>query len=116
MKLLSAAAAVAAVAVAAGAPGDVAIHKSLTGESHNTLLEVQILIRAVNGTVSARKAEFESLKVRGDSASTTLTAKKLRSTLLSVDVVETSVIRSPTGTITIDGNLVLAAAHGESIV
>jgi hypothetical protein len=61
----------------------------------------------VNATVNAANMVARNLTVMGDASATVLTASRVRATMLSADVVEAGILRSPTGTITIDGNLAL---------
>ncbi|MFN3503927.1 MAG: hypothetical protein ACK4ZJ_16890, partial [Allorhizobium sp.] len=63
----------------------------------------------MNGTVSAKALDAKTITVQGDASISTITASRVQATLVSADVVEAAIIRSPTGTITIDGNLALSS-------
>ena len=68
-------------------------------------------VGTVNGTIECQTLETANLTVLGDVTAKTMRCSRLSTTLISADVVETSVIRSPTNTITIDGNLVLDGSN-----
>lgn len=73
------------------------------------LADVQINKRVlVNGTLNANTMVTKNLTVVGDAnVEAVLTASRVRATMVSADIVEAGILRSPTGTITIDGNLAL---------
>eukprot|EP00939_MAST-03C_sp_MAST-3C-sp1_P004995 g4995.t1 len=62
----------------------------------------------VNGTLKSKALETANLTVVGDVTASTVKCSRVSSTLISTDVLETGIIRSPTNVITIDGNLVIA--------
>ena len=64
----------------------------------------------VNGTLECQSLDTANLTVMGDVAADTVKSSRISTTLISADVLETGILRSPTNTITIDGNLVLAGA------
>lgn len=63
---------------------------------------------AVNGTVTSKTMASKTARVSGDASIGTVTASRVAATLLSADVVETGILKSPSGTITIDANLALS--------
>jgi len=65
----------------------------------------------VNGTLECKALETANLTVLGDVTVATMRSSRISTTLISADVVETGIIRSPTNTITIDGNLVLDGSN-----
>ena len=65
----------------------------------------------VNGTLECQSLDTANLTVMGDVAADTVKSSRISTTLISADVLETGILRSPTNTITIDGNLVLAGAN-----
>lgn len=67
---------------------------------------------AVNGSIRAHQVRAENLLVFGDVRSSIIMGKTVTSSLVTADVLETPLIRSPTGTITIDGNLRLTGESG----
>lgn len=76
--------------------------------SAGSLADVQINKRVlVNGTLNANTLVTKNLTVVGDSSAHVVTASRVRATMISADIVEAGILRSPTGTITIDGNLAL---------
>lgn len=66
---------------------------------------------AVNGSIRAHQIRAENLLVFGDVRSSIVMGTTVTSSLVTADVLETPLIRSPTGTITIDGNLRLTGEN-----
>jgi hypothetical protein len=65
----------------------------------------------VNGTIECGSLETGNLTVLGDVSVASVRSSRVSTTLVSTDVLETGIIRSPTNTITIDGNLVLGGSN-----
>lgn len=75
----------------------------------------------VNGAVKATSMTTKNLTVVGDASAKVLTSSRVTTSLLATEVLETGVLRSPTGVIIIDGNLQLSGevaekAGGESFL
>jgi len=76
-----------------------------------THVYVSTTTTTVNGTLECQSLDTANLTVMGDVSADTMKSSRISTTLISADVLETGILRSPTNTITIDGNLVLAGAN-----
>lgn len=68
----------------------------------------------VTGTIFAQHVNSHNMTITGDVICTRANAQRIYAPLISTDVLETKVIRSPTGTITIDGSLSLSGGTKNS--
>jgi len=109
------------------------VQASVVGRSHDNLAFVEVKSKLqsmeqqpefkgvtfnrrllVNATMRCEALETINLTVVGDVTTDTVKCSRVSSSLVSTDVLETGIIRSPTGTITIDGNLVIAGGEAQS--
>lgn len=105
----------------ARSPGDVNIKSNLNGPCTPAAPAAppaaQAIPRrqwcAVNGTVACKTLHAKEATIKGDASVGTVTASRVSATLLSSDVVETGILRSPSGTITIDANLALSSSASQ---
>ena len=66
----------------------------------------------LNGTLETDAISTYNLTVLGDVTANAVTASHVHASVVTTDIVEVGIIRSPTGTITIDGNLALDGSLG----